>query len=398
MRGRGRRLTAEDHHAQDALEVLAAGHLQYLAERARLSHCSDSRGIGARCDAMLARNGHSLGTLLASPRAREYYRNVIDAGADLFPRLVSRYPGCTFAFRPVGKEGRLERVKGDIALEIRDAKDGSLTTLSLSHKNYENGVQRIQVGSGTFQSFALGLIVMSVSPGTWYDPIDGSRMSSRSKEFRDWRARALARRGLPRLQDEFEALDELQAEMRASLLSDAFSMYDVTAVKAEQRRVGIVGARIIHRILSCLPQDELRLRVLKQIGFDGSEDLLVIGKGQIADTVTDEAFGRLVRRLRASRLAHSVRGQSVLLVFCDDDGVVLSIDIPCTVNTNGAWYRDGEPYEGTRFHPKEKCQLAWGQRRPKKSREIATSTNTYVDLASTGLLRSLPRVPAEDAA
>lgn len=73
---------------------------------------------------------------------------------------------------------------------------------------------------------------------------------------------------------------------------------------------------------------------------------------------------------------------------------MLAIDVPCTVNTNGAWIRDGEPYAGTRYHVKEKQDLTWGERRPKKCREIATSINTYLDLGPTGVLRPLAPAPA----
>jgi hypothetical protein len=63
---------------------------------------------------------------------------------------------------------------------------------------------------------------------------------------------------------------------------------------------------------------------------------------------------------------------------------LLQVDVPFTINKNGAWI-SGDYYTGTRWHAKEGRQLAWGQRRPKKSRELATSINTYVNFGATGI-------------
>ena len=40
---------------------------------------------------------------------------------------------------------------------------------------------------------------------------------------------------------------------------------------------------------------------------------------------------------------------------------------------------------GKRFHKKEGIALEWRERRPKKSKEISTSVNTYVDFKKAGL-------------
>ena len=72
-------------------------------------------------------------------------------------------------------------------------------------------------------------------------------------------------------------------------------------------------------------------------------------------------------------------GQSLRFQFSDDLGDILTIDVPFTLQKNGAWFlpKSGA-YEGYKYHKKEKTNLLWGQRRPKKSKEIATSINTYM--------------------
>lgn len=87
--------------------------------------------------------------------------------------------------------------------------DGDRSLLQVSFKNYEKGPERIQVGSGTFQSFALGFILPSVVVGTFLDPATGERARSNSKTFRQWRNDALCRNGWPQLVASFEAFDVL---------------------------------------------------------------------------------------------------------------------------------------------------------------------------------------------
>ena len=63
---------------------------------------------------------------------------------------------------------------------------------------------------------------------------------------------------------------------------------------------------------------------------------------------------------------------------------MLSVNIPFTINKNGAWM-SGTPYEGSTAYHNEPYPLAYNERRPRKSRELATSINTYLDLKSTGV-------------
>ena len=61
----------------------------------------------------------------------------------------------------------------------------------------------------------------------------------------------------------------------------------------------------------------------------------------------------------------------------DNLGEILKIDIPFTLQKNGGWFLPKEKYEGTIYHKKEKKDLMYGERRPKKSKEINTSTNMW---------------------
>lgn len=383
-------LSAEDHHIQDALELFVVADLQQLAE---LNGCAASKthqDLHQAYVAALAANGHTPESVGKNSRHKAYLSNAKQAVAYLFERLRKRYPGAFFAFTATGKSGRLERRKGDIDIHVL-LPDGQTKLHRVSWKNYSSGVSRIQVSASTFNSFALAFILPSPEIGLFLNPIDGSTHRTAKQGFREWRDAAIAACGYPEAVPYFRALDRLNDEMRALFLEgDTYRFFDAERFNQERKRVGAEGARLILQILETLPREAVRQKLLKNIGFDGTEDLLVVGGGQIAESITDTAFSELVGRVREAELRMERRSQTLHFEFVDDDGVALEVQVPCTINANGAWWRPRERHEGTRWHPKEKRHLAWGERRPKKCRELATSINTYVNLKPTGVLRDLP--------
>lgn len=388
-----RRLTAVDHHVQDALERFVPAHLQYLAERRGATIRSTAAKQKAEVEERLSARGLSWEALAVEGRHAVYVGNAERASEEFLNRLQTHHPGAKFQFSFIGREGRLQRVKGDFKLTIAEPQ-GAVDERSVSLKNYQNGPKRIQVCSGTFQSFALGFLLESDGIGQWRAPGGDRTMASSASGFRVWRDATLAGLGYGHLLTTLAAIDGLSDAMRKRFLDgDEFRFYNREAVKAIQVSVGQQGAALLHSLLQQLPPEVVRQRILHSTGFDGNEDLLVFGGNRIADSVTDPRFRTLIDRLRTAPLAVRQHDQSISLDFGDDAGTALSVRVPCTINTNGAWFRDGEPYPGHRLHRKEGVELAWGERRPKKSRELATSINTYLDLGATGLLRELPVRP-----
>jgi len=117
-------------------------------------------------------------------------------------------------------------------------------------------------------------------------------------------------------------------------------------------------------------------------GLDGEEELLLLYQDRFTDTITVPAFRELRSQTQApgTNLKYYRHGQSIRFDFMSKDKAILSVDVPFTINKNGAWI-SGPRYEGKRYHEKEAQDLAWGQRRPKKSKELATSINTYIDFS-----------------
>ena len=63
----------------------------------------------------------------------------------------------------------------------------------------------------------------------------------------------------------------------------------------------------------------------------------------------------------------------------------MNIEVPFTLQKNGAWHLPKVKYSGTQYNEKEGIDLLHGERRPKKSKEIATSINTYLNLKKAGV-------------
>ena len=56
-------------------------------------------------------------------------------------------------------------------------------------------------------------------------------------------------------------------------------------------------------------------------------------------------------------------------------------NIPFTINKNGAWFNDKNYTIKPFYYKSEKMHLYHNQRRPKKSAELAPSTNMYISIS-----------------
>ena len=82
-----------------------------------------------------------------------------------------------------------------------------------------------------------------------------------------------------------------------------------------------------------------------------------------------------------SSISYIKHEKSLRMSINDLEGEILHVDIPFTLQKNGAWYLPKEEYEGTQYHSGEKKELVYGERRPKKSKEINTSTNMWFKIS-----------------
>lgn len=277
----------------------------------------------------------------------------------------------------VEREFRNKSMKGDFELSI----DGNRHSVSL--KNYRNSIARPQVSAGTFNSFALSFVLEATKgPGMFLDPRTGIPFKGSTKTKRD---SALEHSGMKEVIPLFAELDRINDEIKQTFVySKEFEFLDESKFDLARKRVGIEGAKLTEELLSTLELGRVRSEIIKRIGFDGAEEQLLFDPTRYADSLTVPKFGELINQVRtAASFSFQVVGQSLSFSFSDAGRILLKIQVPFTINKNGAWI--SEIYEGARFHDKEGLALRSGQRRPRKSRELATSVNTYVDLESTGI-------------
>lgn len=364
-----------EHNIQDACEHLAVARMQEHAEKLGLSKLKRSAALIEAFNNEVKKNDVKQSDFLRFP---EYVANIEKYIPFFVERVASTTRGRDLRFHCNEKDNRNDGLKGDFEIQI----DGK-APISVSLKNYRNSVSRPQVSSGTFNSFALSfLFEQHSSVGMLKDPRDGSVFRGSTKSTRDAALLATNRGQFVAL---VRALDELNSEIKELFVkSPDWEYLDEVKFDAARKRVGSTGARIVIDILNRIAPRDIRSQIIARIGFDGKEEQLLFDPVRYSDTLTVPKFRRLILGVReTAELTFNIHGQGIGFVFGIDEEAILKIHVPFTINKNGAWI--SEIYTGTRLHKKEGVRLVTGQRRPKKSRELATSVNTYVDLEAAGI-------------
>lgn len=374
----------EQHVIQDAAEHYAVYVMQREAEALGRAISSSSAERLGEFHAYLA--AHSLAP-------RDFERGLFGqykVNADLqLPRFVDRlaehYADDALEFECVEKEARDRGDKADFVIH----RSSTRTPVPVSLKNYigSGGVTRPQVASGTFASFAAGFVFERVGVGRYADPREaGATFRGADATTREAVLEAMGRSDLIR---PLRTLDALQADVRREFLSADCEFYDRERVRRAAARVAEAGIAATLDFFTRIGLDQVRERFLSRIGLDGREEALFFDEARYVDSITNPRYHELRERLNAPETRFEVHQhkQSVRFTFASGEGPLLVTDVPFTINTNGAWFRPKERFTGTmtyvdKGHPVE---LRWGQRRPYKSREIATSVNTYIDLQRVGI-------------
>jgi hypothetical protein len=153
--------------------------------------------------------------------------------------------------------------------------------------------------------------------------------------------------------------------------------------------VGNFGAETTLKLFKIIEKELITNRILKSTGIVGNEELLAITKLEYLDSYTNRKFHDLRSDLLDEKIVLDIVrvGQSINFIYSLNKIDRLKVTVPFTINSNGAWHRDVDPYEGKQsINDKGNLvSLRYGELRPYKSREIATSINTYLELTSTGI-------------
>ena len=366
--------SSTDHYIQDAAEIYLASELQKHAENhdVAISHCSATQE--EEWISYCTERG-----VLSKFLSSKYKTNVDKTVHQLLPEFINQFPNRKFYFTCVDAEYRNKNLKGDLLITFDNCEQ-----LSVSVKNYKNGFDSIQVCSGTFNSTLNNFLFdnTNCSPGIYKDN-NGNKFKGSKREVRDNLVEEIA----PQLLGYYHQLDAINDAVRNFYINSDQARYwdDVkTQWESDCKSIGKQVAQTISEAVNQIDNKLVLKRLLKATGIVSDEHLLCIGKGNYLFSITNKDYAKLQERLgNATNVNTYAKGQSVFYEICDLDGIILTINQPCTLQKNGAWHALNEDrFEGLREKKDKgkKVLLAWGERRPAKSKELATSTNTYLRL------------------
>jgi len=364
----------KDHYIQDAAEAYIVYRLQDFAvnnNTALTNSAEDKKKIF---------NIYCYDRGIESDFNKSIYKeNIDDIVEGFYSDLVNEYPNKKFDFVDVEKEFRDKKWKGDFIIQFEDE-----SYVSFSLKNYKKGFDRIQLCSGTWHSFLNNFLFKSSGVGTFIDPYTQKVFRGSNYEHRDILIEQLGYSNLKNVYNFFDNVNKTIKEYYA--YGDEANHWDNVSLKWKQdcANYGLEAANKIVDALNGIDNNKVKERIIKMAGLTYDEEILLIGKGKYVCSLLNERYREILKRVNSDDcvVEYIINGKGVLFTLRDSDGIILSIEVPFTLQANGAWYRDSSYID---YHKKEKMSLVYGQRRPKKSKEIATSINTYLNLKKAGV-------------
>ena len=367
----------KDHYIQDAAEAYIVYRLQDLAVKngtALTNSAEDKKKLF---------NIYCYDRGITSDFEKSIYKENIDAIVEgFYSDLVNEYPGKKFDFVDVEKEFRDKKWKGDFIIQFEDE-----SYVSFSLKNYKKGFDRIQLCSGTWHSFLNNFLFKSAGVGTFIDPYTQEVFQGCDYERRDSLVDRLGYSDLKNVYNFFDNVNETIKSFYA--YGDTANQWSNVSTQWKQdcANYGLEAATKIIDALNGIDNDKVKQRILQMAGLTYDEEILLVGKGKYLSSLFNKRYRDILKRVNSDDcvVEYNTNGKGVLFTLRDSDGIIVSIEVPFTLQKNGAWYLPKQRYSGTEYHPKEKINMIYGQRRPKKSKEIATSINTYLNLKKAGV-------------
>ena len=368
-----------DHHKQDANELYIVYKLQELLENKDRHITKDSAkkkdDYLKHCD-------------ISKIKISSCYTNITDIHAPMIiDSLLMNYPGSRFDIVCVETEFRNQSKKGDFLIKFSDNKQDK----SVSLKCYKNSINRVQVCSGTWNSFLSRFFLckeLNDSPGVYRDK-DNKSFSCGKLQKRDEFILENHKKG-EKIVKNFHILDKIFNKKKD--LYTKSSKYEKITEEGENKfkkdceKYGRQAALICKENLKAVKSDKIKKSILDMLGFhNNGEEMLFLDKKQMFISLFDKDFKRFIELLNDNNTTIDVdtKKQSLSFDFVNDKKSLLEVNIPFTFNKNGAWFLD-KKYKNTDnkfYHEKEGIYLSYGDRRPNKCREFATSTNTWINFS-----------------
>lgn len=331
-----------------------------------------------------------------------YKENIDKCIKDIVLKVIKHYPKKYMNVRNVETEFRNKGMKGDFIILYSDSQNmeiskninnipyisccnnrliSPLCYKSISLKNYKTKGKTVQCSSSTFLSFLYSFFLTPIEgPGNFINPITGETFSpSKNKKLRDEIFDYLKLSNIKQLCSE---LDKDLNDIKKYYHSDE-ALYFNTAIKNrwkdDCKKYGVKTAQSIYNIFQNIDNDIIKSIMLKKIGLNkNGEDYIYIRTNIVYSSLFNNKINKLNDKDTTLTYNLSKSRKDIIFKFNNNKEVVLTIRVPFTLQKNGAWWIPKNKFEGRKIHPKENVPLRYCERRPKKSRELNTSTNCYV--------------------
>ena len=266
--------------------------------------------------------------------------------------------------------------KEDIKILVVDS-EGRMHIHAVSLKQYKQ-LKRLQVASGTYISTLCGLAFGVIGRGKFDGP-HGAFVSKNKAATLSAFSTAYGPQILPDLEEIYAINDEIK-EMRKNSYFPGEEVW-----KQFCTSTGNGAAAVFVKILKTVCAGDaaaFKQRFLDRLGLVNNHDILFTGRHKkkiyTFSTLQDSPWQKTVDTLTSSMVQLNIYRhlQGVKIQFEASGKTILEVSIPLTVNRNGAWVMD----PAGRICSKDKKFYAYGQLRPLKAKEMATSTNAWMEI------------------
>ena len=365
--------SCEDHFIQDAGELYFTFIVQKEFSKRGINN------VGVVLEKETEFNDYCLERKITEMFETSDYKKNMDICLENFvDKLIEKYPLRKIDIRNVEVEYRNKGLKGDFILQFDD-----MEIVSVSLKNYKKGYNSIQLCSGTWHSLINNNVLkLAEGPGMYIDCETGKEFRAQ-KKCKKQRDNNYIKLGYKEIILELNKIDTILNEIKEKYIKSETARYYENIEKdwvEDCLQYGNKGIDIVINALDRLPKERLLENLLRSSDLCHTEELLLIGKGgEMMCSLFNDRYKELLVRVNKKEctLSYSKHMKNLRMTLSDLAGEILHIDIPFTLQKNGAWFLPKEKYEGTHYHPKEKKDLVYGERRPKKCKELNTSTNMW---------------------
>jgi hypothetical protein len=237
----------------------------------------------------------------------------------------------------------------------------------------------VQLCSGTYSSSLCSLAFQRIGQGKFQN--NGTKFLSKTKDRSVVRQQLVSTYGhqLGSLYDDLVILEDSVKPYQVMPKFPGKSVWSRYCKSTGNKAVNIFDDMLtIISSTKCLKQD-----ILTRAGLDANHHILVacdLKAPKVYSTLTNTKFANNIKLLQdpATTLKIDSHRQGISFDFIKNNSVICNLHMPLTINRNGAFHlpKDGK----SRICSKSGKTILAGHLRPLKAKEMATSTNLWLEM------------------